>query len=136
MAHSSSPPAASPLPDTATNAPTADADSFPIVGIGSSAGGLEPTQQLLRALPPDLGMAFVVIQHLSPTYESMLADILSRSTTMPVVEVHDEPAVEPNHVYVIPPNRSISLLGAAVPLPKQFTAMPSSPPPPSPKARW
>jgi two-component system CheB/CheR fusion protein len=110
MARSSSPSAASPLPDIATNTPAADADSFPIVGIGSSAGGLEPTQQLLRAVPPDLGMAFVVIQHLSPTYESMLADILSRSTAMPVVEVHDAPAVEPNHVYVIPPNRSISLL--------------------------
>jgi two-component system CheB/CheR fusion protein len=94
----------------------ADVAVFPIVGIGASAGGLEATQQLLRALPPNLGMAFVVIQHLSPTYESMLADILSRSTAMPVVEVHDEPAVEPNHVYVIPPNRSMSLSGGKLAL--------------------
>ena len=78
--------------------------SFPIVGVGASAGGLEAFTQLLKALPPDTGMAFVLVQHLAPTHASALAEILSRSTRMPVMEVRDEPAVEPNHVYVIPPD--------------------------------
>lgn len=79
------------------------AASFPIVGIGASIGGLVALQELLAALPGDTGMGFVVIQHLDPTHESSLADILSRSTKMPVAQVHDEPTVEPDHVYVIPP---------------------------------
>jgi two-component system CheB/CheR fusion protein len=82
-------------------------NAFPIIGIGASAGGLEAITQLLRALPVDTGMAFVLVQHLSPTHESALAQILSRATAMPVAEVTDEPAVEPNHVYVIPPDRNM-----------------------------
>ncbi len=81
--------------------------SFPVVGVGASAGGLEAITQLLQALPADTGMAFVLVQHLSPAHPSALAEILSRATTMAVSEVHDEPAVEPNHVYVIPPDRSM-----------------------------
>ena len=77
---------------------------FPIVGIGASAGGLEALTQLLKALPADTGMAFVLVLHLSSTHESALAEILSRATRMTVMEVRDEPVVEPNHVYVIPPN--------------------------------
>ena len=80
---------------------------FPIVGVGASAGGLGAFTQLLQALPADTGMAFVLVQHLAPSHPSALAEILGRATTMPVTEVHDEPTVEPNHVYVIPPNRSI-----------------------------
>jgi two-component system, chemotaxis family, CheB/CheR fusion protein len=79
----------------------------PVVGIGASAGGLEAFTQMLQALPVDTGMAFVLIQHLAPTRPSLLAEILSRATRMPVVEVHDEPRVEPNHVYVIPPDRNL-----------------------------
>jgi len=82
---------------------------FPIVGIGASAGGLEAFTQMLKALPVDTGMAFVLVQHLSPTHASLLSDILSRATSMPVREVHDEPRVEPNHVYVIPPDRNMIL---------------------------
>jgi PAS domain S-box-containing protein len=82
---------------------------FPIVGIGASAGGLEAYTQLLRALPADSGMAFVLVQHLAPEHESMLAEILARATAMPVTEVHDEPRVQPNCVYVIPPNRTMLL---------------------------
>src|SRR5688572_13771491 len=81
--------------------------SFPVVGAGASAGGLEALMQFLRALPPDTGMAFVVVQHLAPTHPSSLAEILSRATSMPVREVRDEPRVEPNHVYVIPPGRDM-----------------------------
>jgi two-component system, chemotaxis family, CheB/CheR fusion protein len=80
---------------------------FPVVGVGASAGGLEAFTQLLKNLPADTGMAFVLVQHLAPTHRSALAEILSRATKMPVLEVHDEPAVEPNHVYVIPPARSM-----------------------------
>jgi two-component system CheB/CheR fusion protein len=82
---------------------------FPIVGVGASAGGLEALTQLLQALPVDTGMAFVVVQHLSPTHASMLPEILSRTTGMPVTEVRDEPRVQPNHVYVLPPDRNMVL---------------------------
>jgi len=83
--------------------------SFPIVGIGASAGGVEATEQLLGALPPDTGMAFVVVQHLSPAHVSMLSEILGRSCAMPVIEVQDEPEVSPDAVYVIPPGRMMSI---------------------------
>jgi two-component system, chemotaxis family, CheB/CheR fusion protein len=84
--------------------------SFPVVGVGASAGGLDAFTQLLSTLPADTGMAFVLVQHLSPSHPSALAEILSRATKMPVVEVHDEPTVEPNHVYIIPPDRSIIIV--------------------------
>ena len=79
----------------------------PIVGVGASAGGLEAFTQMLGALPADTGMAFVLVQHLSPSRASLLAEILSRVTAMPVLEVQDEPRVKPDHVYVIPPNRDM-----------------------------
>ncbi|MDZ8185967.1 MAG: chemotaxis protein CheB [Nostoc sp. ChiSLP02] len=82
---------------------------FPIVGMGASAGGLEAFTQLLRNLPNDTGMAFVLVQHLSPDYKSMLSEILSESTQMPVHEVEDGIVVEPNHVYVIPPNKNMTI---------------------------
>src|SRR6266404_1235829 len=79
---------------------------FPIVGVGASAGGLEAFKELLQALPADLDMAFVLIPHLNPEHRSLMAEILTRVTSMPVMEVHDEPLIERNHVYVIPPNRT------------------------------
>jgi len=100
-----SPSAPEPAPSAAQKSP-----SFPIVGIGASAGGLEAFSELLRALPTDTGMAFVLVQHLSPSHPSQLADILSRITAMPVMEVQDEPQVQPNQVYVIPPNRDMIIL--------------------------
>src|SRR5262249_19466353 len=80
---------------------------FPIVAIGASAGGLDAFTGLLNTLPSDTGMAFVVIQHLSPTHASMLPEILTRSTTMPVAQVEDNMPVEPDHVYVIPPGKNL-----------------------------
>ena len=74
-----------------------------VVGIGSSAGGLEALQQFLTFLPVDTGMAFVVIQHLSPDHRSLLADILGKYTTMPVVEVQEGMHVRKNTVYMLPP---------------------------------
>jgi two-component system, chemotaxis family, CheB/CheR fusion protein len=88
--------------------------SFPVVAIGASAGGLEAFTELLRGLPVDTGMAFVLIQHLSPDHESMLARLLSRETAMPVSEVEDGTVLAPNHVYVIPPNAAITISGLAL----------------------
>jgi two-component system CheB/CheR fusion protein len=84
-------------------------DLFPIVGIGASAGGLEAFSELLRNLPPATGMAFVLVQHLDPTHGSVLAEILSRTTKLPVIEVTDAIPVERDRVYVIPPNANMVL---------------------------
>ncbi|MEP0872078.1 ATP-binding protein [Trichocoleus desertorum AS-A10] len=83
--------------------------AFPIVGIAASAGGLEAFTQLLSGLPIDTGMAFVFIQHLSPEHESLLTEILTRKTPMPVHEVQNGMKVKPNTVYVIPPNTQMTL---------------------------
>jgi two-component system, chemotaxis family, CheB/CheR fusion protein len=85
--------------------------AFPIVGIGASAGGIEAFKALLAALPDDTGMAFVFLLHLAPTHVSMLAQILARETRMPVAEVQDEPEVQPNRVYVIPPGKAMIIRG-------------------------
>src|SRR5258708_18056751 len=90
--------------------------SFPIVGIGASAGGFEAFGEMLNALPVDSGMAFVLIQHLDPTHESMLAPLLARKSALPVSQVTDGLAVEPNHVYVLPPNTSLSIHAALLKL--------------------
>ncbi|MBD2453846.1 PAS domain-containing protein [Nostoc sp. FACHB-87] len=82
---------------------------FPIVGIGASAGGLEAFTQLLSHLPKNTGMGFVFIQHLSPDKKSILAEILSQTTEMPVTQVENGMEVEPNHVYVIPPNAMMTI---------------------------
>lgn len=82
---------------------------FPVVGIGASAGGFESFVELLRGLPAPQGMAFVLVQHLDPTHGSMLPDILGRAVKMPVSEVTDGVMVEPNHVYVIPPNTTMAM---------------------------
>jgi two-component system, chemotaxis family, CheB/CheR fusion protein len=82
---------------------------FPIVGIGASAGGLDPIRKMLENLPIDSGMAFVVIQHLAPGQESMLPEILSRSTKMKVLQVNDGLQVEKDHIYVIPPGTTMTL---------------------------
>src|SRR5947209_6304044 len=83
---------------------------FPIVGVGASAGGLEAFAQLLSALPVDTGMAFVLVQHLDPIHESLLPELLGPHCGMPVETVHDGMTVEPNHVYVIPPNTTMELV--------------------------
>src|SRR5712692_6840 len=95
--------------------------TFPIVGIGASAGGLEAFSQLLKELPADTGMAFVLVQHLDPKHESQLPEVLSRTTAMPVLAVTDRLRVEPDHVYVIPPNADMTIGGgvfALTPRPK------------------
>jgi two-component system, chemotaxis family, CheB/CheR fusion protein len=81
--------------------------SCPVVGVGASAGGLEAFQNFLTAAPPDGGVAYVLVQHLDPNHESMLAELLGRRTTMPVRQVTDGMTVEANNVYLIPPNASL-----------------------------
>lgn len=90
--------------------------SFPVVGIGASAGGLEALKTLLENLPANTGMAFVIIQHLAPGQVSMLTEILSRSTTMLVHKATQNVKVEPNTVYVIPPDSSMTITGDALQL--------------------
>ena len=82
---------------------------FPIVGIGASAGGLEAFEQFFRNIPVDTGMAFVLVAHLDPSHASILTEIIQRVTNMPVVEARDQRKVVPNSVYVIPPNRDMSI---------------------------
>lgn len=95
---------------------------FPIVGIGASAGGLEAFIQLLTHLPSTTGMAYVFVQHLDPSHESLLSDLLARVTTMPVCEVRDVVVVRPNQVYVIAPNTTLTLEhGRLLPLPRMMT---------------
>ena len=92
--------------------PAADESSSPaltIVGIGASAGGLEAFEIFFRHLPPDTGMAFVLVPHLDPGHESILGEILQHSTAMPVREAEDQLSVVANTVYVIPPNREMTL---------------------------
>lgn len=83
--------------------------AFPVVGIGASAGGLTAIAQLLDTLPASTGIAYVVVLHLAPDSPSMLHEILQRSTRMPVVEVLDDLPIQPDHVYVIPPGRSLEM---------------------------
>ncbi|AMJ62094.1 chemotaxis protein CheB [Bosea sp. PAMC 26642] len=80
-----------------------------IVGIGASAGGLEAFKVFFEHLSPDSGMAFVLVQHLSPDHESVLTDILGRGAPIPVVEARDGMRVDPNHVYVIPPDATLTI---------------------------
>ena len=83
--------------------------SFPIVGVGASAGGLVAFTELLTHLPLDTGMGFVLVQHLDPEHESALTQLLARATKMPVREITNNQRVEANHVYVIPPNTNLGI---------------------------
>src|SRR5438128_5300133 len=95
-------------PDAGQNGP-AEPRAFPVVGVGASAGGLEAFSQLLAHLPENCGMGLVLVQHLDPKHSSSLADILKRSTRMPVLEGEHGMAVRSNHVYVIPPNSTMTV---------------------------
>ncbi|QIE28217.1 Protein-glutamate methylesterase/protein-glutamine glutaminase (plasmid) [Caballeronia sp. SBC1] len=94
---------------TRATADEATAQSFTVVGIGASAGGLEAISELLGEIAPSCGMAFLIVQHLSPFRPSLLPEILSKHTSMPVIEAADGMAIEVDHVYVIPPNKSMSI---------------------------
>ncbi len=87
---------------------------FPIVGIGASAGGLEAIEEFLKKLPDGSGLAFVIIQHLDPNSKGILQEILQRITTMKVYTATDRIIVKPNSIYVIPPNKNMSILNGAL----------------------
>src|SRR4030095_2536547 len=89
---------------------------FPIVAIGASAGGIEAITELLKNLSPDTGMAYVYIQHLDPNHPSMLSTILSKTTTMKVMEAEEMMRIERNHVYIIPPNKEMFILDGVLSL--------------------
>jgi len=99
-----------------------DAGQFPIVGIGASAGGLEALEQFLGNVPENSGMAYVVIQHLDPTQKGLLPELLQRISKIKVFQVKDRMPVNPNCVYVIPPNTSMSILKGVLHLSKPIEA--------------
>lgn len=78
---------------------------FPVVGIGASAGGLDAFKKLLKAIPEDSGMAYVLVQHLDPNHESMLVELLQKVTPIPVLEITNDIKVQPDHIYIIPSNK-------------------------------
>ena len=98
-----------------------------VVAIGASAGGLEAFIELVTALPADAGLAFVLIQHLDPTHESMLADILAGATAIPVQEVTDGVRVERDHIYVIPPDAQMTIEGDVLRLVPRTPQVPHRP---------
>lgn len=83
--------------------------AFPVIGIGASAGGLEACAQILEPLPADFGAAIIIVQHLAPTHDSALAQLLGVNSRLPVVQVKDGMRIEPNCVYVIPPDKQMGL---------------------------
>src|SRR5690348_14149241 len=87
---------------------------FPVVGLGASAGGLEAFSKLLDVLPVDSGMAFILIQHLDPTHESLMVELLNGRTAMQVQQAKDRTPIERDHVYVIPPRAYISIREGAL----------------------
>jgi two-component system CheB/CheR fusion protein len=98
--------AARPLAETRNHA----SRSLPIVGLGASAGGLEALEQFFAHVPKTCGLGFVVVQHLDPTHKGIMVELLQRSTAMPVVQIKDRMKIAPDHVYVIPPNKDLSIL--------------------------
>src|SRR5271166_3493031 len=88
--------------------PTRGYQMTTMVGLGGSAGSVQALAEFFHAMPPNSGMVFVVILHLSPTHESTMADFLGRSTTMPVVQAYDGQMVQTDHVYVIPPGKFLT----------------------------
>jgi two-component system CheB/CheR fusion protein len=91
-----------PIPPAATH------QDFPIVGVGASAGGLDAFKDFLSAIAPDSGMAYVLVQHLDPSHDSILTEILARYTTIPVHEITDEIHLAPDNIYVIPENKILT----------------------------
>jgi two-component system CheB/CheR fusion protein len=84
-------------------------DDFFVVGLGASAGGIKAFKEFFENVPPDSGIAYVVILHLSPQHESSLAEVLQSSSRIPVTQVQETVRLQPNHVYVIPRDASLRI---------------------------
>ncbi len=104
------------MPDKEPKDTKRTSKTFPIVGIGASAGGLEAIKELLQNLSPETGMTFVYIQHLDPTHKSMLSAILGRETKMKVLEAKHLMLIEPNKVYILPPNKNMAIIDGVLTL--------------------
>lgn len=105
--------------DTLAQNPPAGQQAFPVVALGASAGGLEALEAFFKIVSPTTGAAFTVISHLDPKHPSMMAELIGRYTTMQVHEAIDGIALEPNHVYMIPPNRYLSIFQGKLQLKEQ-----------------
>ncbi|MEE9147816.1 MAG: chemotaxis protein CheB, partial [Candidatus Tectomicrobia bacterium] len=110
--HSQAPPATSTeaaalAPLAETRAGDEDRLSFHVVALGASAGGLEAFERFFLRMPPDSGMTFVLMSHLDPTHKSIMVELITNYTRMPVFQIEDNMALEPNCVYIIPPNRHL-----------------------------
>ncbi|PZW40807.1 two-component system CheB/CheR fusion protein [Humitalea rosea] len=92
-----------------SHGPSHGPSDLQIVGIGASAGGLDACRKLLDALPAETGMAYILVQHLDPTHESMMVDLLAGHTSMAVRQATDGARIEPDHIYVIPPGTYLSV---------------------------
>src|SRR5690242_4006366 len=99
---------------TARARPDGSAADFLVVGIGASAGGLDACRKLITALPAGNGMAFILVQHLDPTHESMMVDLLAGHTPMTVRQATDGMPIEPDHLYVIPPGTYLAVRNATL----------------------
>src|ERR1700712_1731625 len=97
------------MPDDTTPPQRSTGPGFPVVGLGGSAGGLKPLLKFFEKMPPNNGMAFVVILHLSPTHTSNLDAIIAGATRMPVLQVTETVKIEPDHVYVISPTTNLKM---------------------------
>ena len=102
-----------------SNAASTTKASVPVVGLGASAGGLQAYSAFLDATPADTGAAFVLVHHVDPDHKSLMADLLTRHTAMPVVLAEDQTTVEPDHVYVIPPNKYLEISNGVLHLTEQ-----------------
>src|SRR5688572_2964663 len=87
--------------------PAIDVVPTRIVGIGASAGGLESLEQLFTEMPPDTGMGFIVVQHLSPDFRSLMDELIARHSDMPVQLAEDGVLVQANHIYLMPPRKEM-----------------------------
>src|SRR5512134_788654 len=114
-------------PPPTNDATASPASAFPIVGIGASAGGFDALSELLSALPPAPGMAFLFVQHLDPVHESVLAELLAKHTALPVSQARHAEAVAVNHVYVIAPNTALRLASGTLQVAERPEEQPHTP---------
>jgi two-component system CheB/CheR fusion protein len=107
---------------------TASDNQFPLVGIGASAGGLDAFKKMIKAIPENSGMAYIFVQHLDPSHESVLPDLLQRVTKIPIHEITDNIHVEPDNIYIIPSNKLLVATDGVLQLsprpPKEQRSMP------------
>src|SRR5689334_15776267 len=101
--------AANEQPQLVAASPTGSRGICPVVGIGSSAGGVDALRRLLPQVAPGCGIAFVIVQHLDPNHASVLSEVLARSSALPVTLIENDTQIAPDRVYVIPSNATLTI---------------------------